>query len=348
MTTSDRTHPANRYRPGRARRVSGAWPAAALLLSAALTGCDSKPPAAVGAAAGAPAPQPQSQSQSPPPSSGKPLRVVCTIGMIADVARNIAGPHAEVTCIMGEGVDPHLYKASTGDVRLLSDADLILYNGLNLEGKMADLFVRMAARRPTVAVTEQIDEKLLREPPEFAGHYDPHVWFDVTLWMHTVERIRDALTQIDAAHAADYAARAAAYRAQLAALHEECRTAMATVPETGRVLVTAHDAFGYFGRAYGIDVRGLQGISTESEPSLKGLNDLVDLLVARKVKAVFVESSVPHKNIEALVEGCKARGHALRIGGELFSDALGRAGTPEGTYVGMVRHNVRTIVEALR
>jgi manganese/zinc/iron transport system substrate-binding protein len=289
-----------------------------------------------------------SPATQPAGAAGRVPSVVCTIGMIADAAKNIGGPRVAVTALMGEGVDPHLYKASPGDVRLLSDADLILYNGLNLEGKMGDLFVKMAARKPTVAVTENIDPKLLREPPEFGGHYDPHVWFDVSLWMQAVERTRDALIALDPAGRDNFTRNTSAYLAQLQQLHEECRTRLAVIPKESRVLITAHDAFGYFGRAYDIEVLGLQGISTESEPSLKTINHLVDLIVERKVKAVFVESSVPRKNVEALVEGCRARGHEARIGGQLFSDAMGRAGTPEGTYAGMVRHNVKTIVDALK
>lgn len=285
---------------------------------------------------------------SPEASAAPRPRVVCTIGMIRDAAERIAGNRAEVVGLMGEGVDPHLYKASPGDVRLLSEAQLVLYNGLNLEGKLGDLLVRLARRTPTVAVTERIDESRLRSPPEFRGHYDPHVWFDVSLWMQAVERIRDALIELDPAGRGEYAKRTDAYLAELSALHEECRRELATVPRASRVLVTAHDAFGYFGRAYDIDVHGIQGISTESEPSLKDINSLVDLLVSRRVKAVFVESSVPPKYVEALVEGCRSREHPLQIGGSLYSDALGAVGTPEGTYVGMVRHNVRTIVSALR
>lgn len=304
-----------------------------LLMVAFLAGCDRS-----GAS-------PQSNSTSP---TKAPRNVVCTIGMIADVATIIGGDRVKVTGIMGEGVDPHLYKASTGDVRRLSDADLILYNGLNLEGKMGDLFVKMAAKKPTVAVTERIDERLLREPPEFAGHYDPHVWFDVSLWMSAVERIRDALIALAPGGAGAFNERASNYLNELAELHQECREKIATIPRESRVLITAHDAFGYFGRAYDIDVRGLQGISTESEPSLRDVNTLVDMIVARKVKAVFVESSVPARNVEALIEGCKSRGHTVRVGGQLYSDAMGRPGTPEGTYIGMVRYNVRTIVDALK
>lgn len=285
-------------------------------------------------------------AQAETPRSG-PWRVAATTGMIADAARVIAGGRAIVTGLMGEGVDPHLYKASPADVRVLSEADLILYNGLHLEGRMGDLFERLGRTRRTVAVTDSIPRDVLREPPEFKGHPDPHVWFDVSLWMKAVERIRDALIEMDPAGRDDYAARAESYLKELAALHEWCRSELARIPAERRVLVTAHDAFGYFGRAYGVEVEGIQGISTDSEPSIQDINHLVDLLVRRRIGAVFVESSVPPKTIEALVEGARARGHAVRVGGQLFSDAMGKAGTPEGTYLGMVRHNVRTIVAAL-
>lgn len=332
-----------RRRPSPPGRRAAAVLAPAMALALLTGGCDR------GAAAGKADPATQAAARTETSAPRRlPLRIVCTIGMITDAARIIGGDRVEVTGLMGEGVDPHLYKASTGDVRLLSEADLILYNGLNLEGKMGDLFVRMARSRPTVAVTERIDEKLLREPPEFAGHYDPHVWFDVEMWSHAVERIRDALIELDADGRSEYERRTKDYLEELYEMNEWISEQISTIPAESRVLITAHDAFGYFGRAYDIEVRGLQGISTESEPSLKDVNDLVDLLVSRRIKAVFVESSVPRKSIEALIEGCGARGHAVRVGGELFSDAMGRAGTPEGTYVGMVRHNVETIVNALK
>ncbi len=275
------------------------------------------------------------------------LKVATTTGMIADAARTIGGERVAVNALMGPGVDPHLYKATPGDMRTLQDADLILYNGLHLEGRLADVLVRLAARKTTVQVTESIDEKLLREPPEFAGHFDPHVWFDVGLWISVVERTRDALASSDPAGKGEFEQRATAYIASLRELHEHCKAEIARIPAERRVLVTAHDAFGYFGRAYGIEVLAIQGISTDSEGSLRQINSLVDTLVQRKVPAVFVESSVPRKNIDALVEGCRSRGHTVTVGGELFSDAMGAAGTPGGTYIGMVRHNVDTIVKAL-
>jgi manganese/zinc/iron transport system substrate-binding protein len=276
-----------------------------------------------------------------------PVKVVATIGMITDVARTIGGKRAQVTGLMGEGVDPHLYKASPGDMRLMADADLLLYAGLHLEGRMADVIVKMAAKKSVVQVTETIDEKLLRSPPEFAGHFDPHVWFDVSLWSKAAERIRDALIEKDPAGKAVYEANAAAYTSQLAALHEYAKSTLATIPSDKRVMVTAHDAFGYFGRAYGLEVLAIQGISTDSEASLKDINALVDTLVAGKIPAVFIESSVPRKTVDALVEGARSRGHEIKIGGELFSDAMGAQDTPEGTYIGMVLHNVDTITKAL-
>lgn len=280
--------------------------------------------------------------------STRPLRVVATTGMIGDIARGIGGDHATVADLMGEGVDPHLYKASPGDMQRLAAADLVLSNGLHLEGRLDDTLVNLGKRTRTVAVTESIDTARLRHPAEFEGHPDPHVWFDPMLWSVAAERIRDALVEVDPAHADVYRRRAAGVLEQLAELDRWARNELGSIPRERRVLVTAHDAFGYFGRAYDIEVLAIQGISTDSEASLRDINALVDTLVTRQVPAVFVESSVPRKTIEALIEGCEARGHHVRVGGELYSDAMGPSGTADGTYVGMVRHNVRTIVEALR
>lgn len=276
------------------------------------------------------------------------LQITCTIGMIADVAAEIGGDYAEVTALMGPGVDPHLYKATQGDLARISEADLVLYNGLHLEGRMADVLVKMASRVPTYQVTDTIDPSLLREPPEFQGNYDPHVWFDVSLWETVAKRIHEILVEHQPLHRAYFDGRAAAYQQKLNSLHIYAREQIASIPEENRILVTAHDAFGYFGRAYDIEVLGIQGISTSTEYGLQDLNTLVDLLVARNIRAVFVESSVPRRSIEALIAGAESRGHAVTLGGELFSDAMGDAGTPEGTYLGMVKHNVDTIVEALK
>lgn len=282
------------------------------------------------------------------PSASNKLKVITTTGMIADIASQIAGDRAAVQPLMGQGVDPHLYKASPGDVRLMQDADLILFNGLHLEGRLADVLVKLAARKPTVQVTATIPESRLRQPAEFQGHFDPHVWFDIQLWSLAAQRTRDALIERDPAGKAEFQQRADDYLNRLDELDAWTRTQIASIPKERRVLVTAHDAFGYFGQAYDIEVLAIQGISTDSEASIKDMNRLVDLLVARKVPAVFVESSVPHKTIEALVQACQARNHTITVGGELFSDAMGAPNTPEGTYIGMVTHNVTTIVEALK
>jgi len=287
-----------------------------------------------------------------PPEAGRdatsgPLRVVATTGMIGDAARRLGGEHVAVTALMGPGVDPHLYKASEGDVRLLADADLILYNGLHLEGKMGDVLVKMARTRPVVAVSEDLPRDELREPPEMAGQYDPHVWFDVALWARTLAPIERELARLAPAHAATFGANRQAYEAELAELDAWVKERIATIPLEQRVLITAHDAFGYFGRRYGIRVVGLQGISTLAEAGLKDVDRVVDEIVAKRIPAIFVESSVPRRAIEAVESAVRSRGHEVVIGGQLFSDALGAADSPAGNYPGMVRANVETIVRSL-
>ncbi|MDF2962475.1 MAG: periplasmic solute binding protein [Paenibacillus sp.] len=276
------------------------------------------------------------------------LKVTTTIGMIADAVKQVGGAHVQVTGLMKSGVDPHLYKASQGDVKKLDQAQVIFYNGLHLEGKMIDIFEKMSSQKPTVAVSRNIPEKQLRGWEDGEASHDPHIWFNVKYWISATEVIRDELSKVDPAHAGDYKNNAAAYIKQLEELDQYARTQIAQIPETQRVLVTAHDAFGYFGDAYGIKVMGLQGISTASDYGSKDVTDLREYLVSNKIKAVFVESSVPKKSIEAVIQGAKKQGHEIKIGGELFSDAMGKEGTPEGTYVGMVRHNVDTIVKALK
>ncbi|MFN3652903.1 MAG: metal ABC transporter solute-binding protein, Zn/Mn family [Armatimonadota bacterium] len=288
------------------------------------------------------------QNGSASPVEGRTIQVTATVGMVADTVRRVGGDRVEVQALMGPGVDPHLYSPRQSDVQLLSGADIIFYNGLLLEGKMVDLLVNLARKKPVVAVAESVDKGQLREPPEFQGHYDPHIWFDVSLWSQTIDAVVDALSELDPSSRSSYEANGEAYRGELQQLHEHCKTELATIPKEQRVLVTAHDAFGYFGRAYDVEVVGLQGMSTVSEASLDKVNDLVNLLVQRRIPAVFVESSVPQQAIKAVVEGCRARGHTVKIGGTLYSDAMGEPGTPEGTYPGMVRHNVKTIVAALK
>lgn len=291
-----------------------------------------------------------SQPGTSPPTGERtyPYRATATVGMVADIVRQVAGDKAEVTNIIGEGVDPHLYKPTRTDVAALMEADIVFYSGLMLEGKMADTLVKIASSgKPVVAVTEEVDPSFLLEPPEFQGHYDPHLWMDVEGWMMAVRAVSAALQKFDPPNASLYEERAAAYMAELDKLDTYARERMATIPEGRRVMVTAHDAFNYLGRAYDLEVVGIQGISTESEAGLEDLNRMVDMLVERKIPAVFVETSVADKNVRALVEGARARGSEVKIGGKLFSDAMGPAGSYEGTYVGMIDHNVTTIVRAL-
>jgi len=279
--------------------------------------------------------------------SDRKIRVVATIGMIAEMVKQVGGERVEVEGLMGPGVDPHLYKASEGDVIRMAAADVVVYNGLHLEGKMSEVFERMGNRIRTVAVTDGIDREKLLRPPEFQGAYDPHVWFDVTLWMDAVKTLERALTGMDPAHGDVYRANGSRYMENLVVLDRYVRREALTVSPRKRVLITAHDAFNYFGRAYGFRVRGLQGISTVAEAGAADIQALARLIVENEIPAVFVESSVPTRYIEALQEAVAARGFRVKIGGSLFSDAMGDPGTPEGTYIGMVRHNIDIIVSAL-
>ena len=276
-----------------------------------------------------------------------PMKVVATVGMVADIVRQVGGDNVAVSQICGPGVDPHLYKATRDDVQMLSSADVVFYSGLMLEGKMSDTLIKMARSRPVIAVTEAIDASLLLEPEEMEGHYDPHVWMDVSAWSKCVEAVAAALAEFDPTHSEQYKENAESFSYQLSTLHDYGVKSIGSIPENSRVLVTSHDAFNYLGRAYGLDVQGVQGISTESEAGLQRVNELVEMLVARNVRAVFIESSVPRKSIDALVEGAKAKGHEVTIGGELFSDAMGEEGAYEGTYVGMLDHNITTVTRAL-
>lgn len=276
------------------------------------------------------------------------ITIVATVGMIEDIARQVAGERAEVVGVIGPGIDPHLYKPTRGDVRRILDADVIFYNGLMLEGKMTDTLIRAAsAGRKVFAVTELIDPEELLEPEGREGLYDPHVWMDPAAWMKAVAVVRDRLTECDPEHAEAYRANAERYVGELRKLDAYAVGVLSSVPENQRVLVTAHDAFNYFGRRFGYTVVGLQGLSTESEAGVRDIERLVDLIVTRKIEAVFVESTVSKRNISALVAGARARGQAVAIGGELFSDAMGPADTYRGTYIGMIDHNVTTIARAL-
>ena len=275
------------------------------------------------------------------------LDAVATIGMITDIVGDIGGERVDVTGLMGPGVDPHLYKASAGDVRTLSEADVIFYNGLHLEAAMAEVLEEMNARKPTYPVTARIDRSLLHESLTYAGQYDPHVWFDVRLWRSAVDEVEAALIEQDPQGEALFRENAAALRDTLDALHEWVKERVAEVPEERRVLITAHDAFEYFGKAYGFEVVGLQGISTASEASTADVQRLVRTIIEREIPAIFVETSIPRRTIEAVQAAVRSRGYEVEIGEPLFSDAMGNPGTPEGRSPGMVRHNVNVIVDAL-
>lgn len=274
-----------------------------------------------------------------------PIKIVCTTGMVADLVKNIAGDRAVVTHLMGAGVDPHLYKSSPDDAAELGQADMVFYSGLHLEGKMTELFEELGKTKPVIGVAENIDHADLLED---GGLHDPHVWFNVLMWAEVSGDVANALVKFDPAHASEYNERQLELAKKLIALDKYCKDELQKIPAERRVLVTAHDAFRYFGKAYDIDVRGIQGVSTDSEAAVKQINELVDFLVQRKIKAIFVETSVPKEHVRSLLEGCKAQNHEVTIGGELFSDAMGEEGTPEGTYEGMIRHNVNTIVKALQ
>lgn len=279
----------------------------------------------------------------------EPFQIVTTIGMVTDIVRQVAGDRANVTGLMNEGVDPHLYQPTRDDVIKLENADVIFYSGLHLEASaMQSVFSAQAgAGKPVFAVTDNISRGYLHSPPEFEGHYDPHVWGDIAAWSLCVDHIARALSAYDPAGEEIYASNAKGYRQDLEELAEYAATSIASIPEEKRVLITAHDAFSYFSCAYQIPVKSAQGISTESEAGVNDVNSLVDLIVARKIQAIFVESSVNQKNMLAIIEGARERGQDVAVGGELYSDAMGRAGTYEGTYIGMMDHNITTIVHAL-
>ena len=276
------------------------------------------------------------------------LTIVATTGMIADAVKNITGDKAEVEGLMGPGVDPHLYKATQGDLIKLRKADIIFYNGLHLEGKMGEIFEKFGRQKPVVAVAEGINEGNLISDPTYKNAVDPHVWFDVSLWIEVVKTISKKVQEINPENAAYYEENTQQYIEELKELHEWVKNEIQKVPQQQRVLITAHDAFQYFGKAYDIEVRGLQGISTLSEYGLQDITSMADFIAQNKIKAVFVESSVPEKALKAVVEGVEDRGHNVIIGGTLYSDAMGASGTPEGEYTGMVRANVNTIVSSLK
>jgi manganese/zinc/iron transport system substrate-binding protein len=274
--------------------------------------------------------------------------VVATTSMIADLARVLGGEAVEVTGLMGPGVDPHSYRATRSDIAAMTRADLVLWHGLNLEVQLKEFMERLTARTRVLPVADALrGDARLQADPEYPGQFDPHVWMDPMLWDLVAEEAALALAGVLPEQATAISDRRVAFAEELRALDAYARMALDTIPPERRVLVTAHDAFGYFGAAYGIEVMGIQGISTNSEAGLARIADLVDMLVTRRISAVFVESSISPRNVRALVEGAAARGHEVRIGGELYSDAMGPAGAYEGTYLGMMDHNITLIAAAL-
>lgn len=280
-------------------------------------------------------------------ADGEGLRVVTTIGMLADMARELGGECVAASALMGPGVDPHLFRASGRDIDTLTSAHLILFGGHGLEGKMGDVLERVGQRIPTLATLETLDESVLLGMPNLPGHHDPHVWMDVSLWSEVSVAVEQQLVELRPDCSEDVAARSEQYRSQLQALHNWTTATLASIPEEQRAMVTAHDAFSYFGRAYDIDVFGIQGVSTEAEASVADIQETVSLIVQRRIPAIFVESSINPRNIEAVRAAVENAGWSVSIGEQLFSDAMGEAGTWRGTYVGMIRNNVLSIATAL-
>lgn len=276
-----------------------------------------------------------------------PLKVVATTGMIADAARQVGGEAVTVQALMGPGVDPHAYRQTRSDIVAMTRADLVLWHGLYLEAQMEEFFHELARKRTVVAVADGLPKDILRGHDDYEDKFDPHVWMTPELWKLVVVEVQKALTEARPEAAQQFAANAQAHIAELDRLIAYGKTYLSRVPDSKRALVSAHDAFGYFGRDFDFDVLGIQGISTQSEAGLNRIGTLVDLLVDRGITAVFVESSVSDRSIRALIEGAAAQGHEVSIGGELYSDAMGAEGTYEGTYLGMLDHNMTTIAAAL-
>ncbi|WP_197525342.1 metal ABC transporter solute-binding protein, Zn/Mn family [Pseudobythopirellula maris] len=278
------------------------------------------------------------------------LTIVATTGPVGDAVMRVVGDRAEVRVMMGPGVDPHLYREQPSDLVALDAADVVVYSGLHLEGRLGEVFDGLARRKTVIAITaglEEADDPRLLSPPDFAGYHDPHVWHDAAMWADCIGYLAERMAEHDPQGAEAYRANAADYRAELLELDGECRERIATIPAAQRRLVTAHDAFAYFSRAYGLESVGLKGVSTEDEIDLGRMAEVVDLIVENQVPCVFVESAVAPRVVESLIEPCRQRGHEVRIGGELFADALGPEDSGADTYVGMLRANVATIVAGL-
>ncbi|MFC6100963.1 metal ABC transporter solute-binding protein, Zn/Mn family [Olivibacter domesticus] len=276
------------------------------------------------------------------------LYIVTTTGILADAVKNIVKDSAYVQTIMGAGVDPHVYKASQGDLEKFLQADLIIYGGLHLEGKLTEVLNKLGRTRPVLGVGDELPKALVRTDSSFATAVDPHIWFDIKIWAEVVDLIAKKIISLDKKHANFYKANASSYIETLLLLDKEVKNMISAIPVHKRVMITAHDAFNYFGSAYNIEVMGLQGISTTAEFGLRDVSKLVTFILERQINAIFLETSVSDRAIKAVIAGVNEKGGKLLIGGNLFSDAMGASGTPEGTYIGMVKHNVNTIVKALK
>ncbi len=280
-------------------------------------------------------------------TTGK-LNIVTTTTMITDLVKNIGGDSVNVKGLMGSGVDPHLYKASEGDVTKLTNADVVFYSGLHLEGKLVDVFEKMGRNTNTIALAEVLDKNKLIGSEYFASSFDPHIWFNIQYWKQLTSKLTSELSRLNPENTGYFETNKAAYMKKLDLLENEIKQTIATLPKEKRILVTAHDAFNYFGEAYGFEVVGLQGLSTATEAGVQDVQNLAKLIIDKNVKAIFVETSVPKRTIEALQQAVLSKGFQVEIGGTLYSDALGNPGTEEGTYLGMFRYNVNTIVEGLK
>ena len=294
--------------------------------------------------------QPTGSANGEKDFSNRKINVVATTSMIADLVHEIGGEQVEVAGLMGPGVDPHLYKASEGDVLKMAGADLVVYNGLHLEGRMTEVFEQMEKRGvPTVAVAQDaVPDSLRLMSATYTGNFDPHVWFDITLWQRVADHLQAVLSELSPTHSDQFAANAQRYIQEMETLHAYVEEQVAAIPATSRVLITSHDAFGYFGRAYGFEVRALQGLSTATEAGTADVQELADFVSSRRIPAMFVESSVSPRGIEAVKAAVEARDFEVAIGGYLYSDALGDPDGPEGSYLGTVRYNIDTIVAGLK
>jgi len=292
--------------------------------------------------------EPETKQVETSETGPQPLNIVVTTNILGDMVNNIVKDKANVTVLMGAGVDPHLYKATQNDIQSLMDADVIVYNGLHLEGKMGEIFEKVKGDKKVIAASDGIDPSLLINSTQFKGAQDPHIWFDATIWSSACEYVTKQIASEDSVNAEKITAQGLSYANNLLAIDTWVKNKISELPEDKRILITAHDAFGYFGKAYNFEVKGLQGISTLSEYGLKDVTDMVDFIIKSKVKAVFVETSVNKRSMEAVIEGCQESGYDLKIGASLFSDAMDEKGTIGGTYLGMVKYNVTSIVNALR